>query len=424
MKFFKIAAIFTMMMVLSLLSITPAIAGPPNHVSLECEGPNCEAEGYLGVGVAAGNIGFDADGKIINNGAAGSVAVGVGGTAGLAAGYVNNGTVSGVTSVVGGGAAGAKDYEVNIGKGIEGVQGVKVGSQAAAAAQTGGSMDLAVNPDGHYVIDAYGLAGGFAGGVAAQGTLSGSIIAPSDKFKSQGISLGVAGQGSVGAWSGSAYVESLGDIAYDKTTVTYEGGEDGGPGYYWKYKNPNKHWMGKDYKYFPNGHPAGNSEWNFLGAERIETVDHKILMDSNAGAGFEANIFMSGSTYSESYRYIDKSQEGVRTEGFGTNVGAVTNVTSFGSKYEVSNGLANAGAGVEGGYVVGGGAASLTVQDGAIAGAVGSYHGSGDLGCNFDGSAIGFTSTSVTTFEGMNGSINSASAGMEVSAQTHENNQQ
>jgi hypothetical protein len=58
---------------------------------------------------------------------------------------------------------------------------------------------------------------------------------------------------------------------------------------------------------------------------------------------------------------------------------------------------------------------------GAVAGAIGTYSGSGDLGCNFDGSAIGFTSTSVTTFNGMNGSINSASAGMEVSAHTNSN---
>jgi len=426
MKKNRIFGLIGMMLLAAMLIVTPALA---------CEGPDCNAQGYLGVGVAAGNIGFDADGKIINNGAAGSIGVGAGGSAGLAAGYVNNGKVSATTSVVGGGASGATSHQGTLvdkeGNSINGpdFRSITVGSGAESVAQTGGSMDVFVDPAGTFIVDGFGLVGGAAGGAAGQGTLSGSGLILNDSYDSDGFSGGVAGQGSTGSWSGSAHAGSKGDIAKDKGTgeYTYEGGQDGGPGYYEKYKGGNK---GK-VQHFKNGHPPDPSEWRFLGQNRTEDTEHVINKDSKAGAGFEANIHMYGNTSTVSYRYIDTSVEGRKTEGLGTYVNAKTQVTSSGSSYANSTPLlANANASVNGSYKVAGGAASLTAQEsigqgslgGAVAGAVGTYQGSGTLGCNFDGSATGFTATSVTTFDGMNGSINSASAGMEVTAQTNGGN--
>jgi len=139
-----------------------------------------------------------------------------------------------------------------------------------------------------------------------------------------------------------------------------------------------------------------------------------------AEAGARADVFMQGNSYSESYRFIAWG-DGDKTEGMRTNVGAFTTVESSGET--MTKGLIGV-AYVDGGWKAAGIAASLTVQNapglgGAAALAVGSYNGSGELGCNFKGSAVGYTSTSVRTFTDMNGSINSASAGMAVTAGTN-----
>jgi len=52
----------------------------------------------------------------------------------------------------------------------------------------------------------------------------------------------------------------------------------------------------------------------------------------------------------------------------------------------------------------------------ASANAVGSYSGSGPLGCNFEGSAIGGTQTSATTVSGYKGAIMTSNASMQVTA--------
>jgi len=384
-----------------------------------CKGPECEASASLGIGAAAGNIGVDADGKLIKNGAAGSIGVGAGGTAGISGGFVINGAAGANVNVIGGGASGAEAYKINLGvkkngKNIKGLEGVKVGSGAGAVAQTGGSLDVSVDPAGNGLFSAGGLVAGTIGGAAGQGTLSGSIITNTKKFDSNGISVGAAGQGSTGSWSGSAHAESLGD--YEKTSRT---------GTLWLKKNGKN--AGKVFEKPFGWHPSPSkkNEWKFVGFAK----DTKVV-DNNAAAGLEANIHMYGSTYSESYRYIDTSVKGQKTEGFGSNVGADTHVTSYGSTYENSTKLANSNARVNGGFNAAGGATTLTAQEsmgpgsfgGAIAGGFGSYSGSGDLGCNFDGSVVGSSYTSVTTFDGMNGSINSAGASMNVSA-THNTNQ-
>jgi hypothetical protein len=100
----------------------------------------------------------------------------------------------------------------------------------------------------------------------------------------------------------------------------------------------------------------------------------------------------------------------------GSNVGAYTNVLSYGYANDQLIGCAF----VEGGFVAAGVAASKTVQmtptGMAAATAFGTYAGAGGLGCDFNGSAVGYTATSSTTLNGYNGSIMSSQAGMQVSS--------
>jgi len=126
-----------------------------------------------------------------------------------------------------------------------------------------------------------------------------------------------------------------------------------------------------------------------------------------------AEITMLGQTGSSSYRAIDFNGP-AKTEIMGTEVYASTVVLT--DKY-VDNDFIGIG-GVKGGYVAGGIAATKTIQATqgglATASARGAYNGSGELGCNFNGSAVGYTRTTATTVKGMKGSIMSSSAGMSV----------
>jgi len=136
-------------------------------------------------------------------------------------------------------------------------------------------------------------------------------------------------------------------------------------------------------------------------------------LDINAG------IDIAGQSYSESYRGTFVNGP-AKTEVLGSNVGASTQVTSWGTQ-DYHNGFLGVSTGfLTGGWQVAGGAAAHTVQavNGgyASANAVGSYSGSGSLGCNFEGSAIGGTETSVTTVNGYKGSSVTSHAGMQVTA--------
>ena len=109
------------------------------------------------------------------------------------------------------------------------------------------------------------------------------------------------------------------------------------------------------------------------------------------------------------------------TEGMGTNVGAYTTVSSYGFEESRSCGcLSGASTYLDGGWQAVGGANSVTIQTNptgaAMASAVGVYSGSGNLGTGFNGSAVGYTNTSMTTLNGYTGSINTASAGMKLTS--------
>jgi len=130
-------------------------------------------------------------------------------------------------------------------------------------------------------------------------------------------------------------------------------------------------------------------------------------------------VYMSGNSGSESYRGWENLGDGYTRETMGTNVFANTNVTS--DVNEEFCGLAFGG--IDGGYVVAGGATTTTIQtvEGGVgyANASGSYSGAGELGCNFGGALEGGTRTSITTLNGGKGAIVSSQAQMSVQVTNH-----
>lgn len=144
--------------------------------------------------------------------------------------------------------------------------------------------------------------------------------------------------------------------------------------------------------------------------------------NGNTDAHMDANITMIGTSDSSSYRFIDW-EDGNTTVGQGSMIGATTNVTTSASTSDHDRGwCAYADADLAGAYVAAGNGTTVTVQDssdrnsvgGAIAGANGSYVGAGCLNTNYSGSLEGYSNTQVTKYNGLNGSINSSSAGMTV----------
>lgn len=152
-----------------------------------------------------------------------------------------------------------------------------------------------------------------------------------------------------------------------------------------------------------NGHTFGVAGQGSLGLFHGNVCARCFGKDSA-----KAEIESVGYSYSESYRYLNK-EDGVRTEGMGTLVGAGTEVNTLGRN-------------ATGGFVAAGGAKAVTKQYNsngfAKAKAAGMYVGSGALNCNFNGTAEGYTGTTVTTVKGMNGTIVSAGSGMKVTARS------
>jgi len=160
------------------------------------------------------------------------------------------------------------------------------------------------------------------------------------------------------------------------------------------------------------GFAAQGSVGNFIGAAH---TGHSCCFNGKPGFA-SASIDMNGGSYSESYRFVDYNHGSI-TEGMGTNVGAYTEVNTAGHSSR-HNGF------VAGGFVAGGAVGAKTVQadnfgGGAVAKANGVYYGDGSLNNNYTGSANGGTMTTVTTFRGYNGAINSASADMTVTSVSH-----
>lgn len=132
-----------------------------------------------------------------------------------------------------------------------------------------------------------------------------------------------------------------------------------------------------------------------------------------AGAWADAGIIMTGESFSFSQKWSENGINGARTD-----VGAWTEVESFGFVGTFNDFclLSGANANVGGNWTAGGTALSITEIGGAQATAFGAYSGSGSLNQNYSGEAVGFTAGQTQTFKGMNGSINTAAAGMSVTS--------
>lgn len=134
----------------------------------------------------------------------------------------------------------------------------------------------------------------------------------------------------------------------------------------------------------------------------------------NGKYDIKAGIDMGGISYSNSYRGIDFTSTG-KTEAMGTNVGIVTEVTSFGSASDTGFGAAT----VDGGFIAGGSIEADTTQSltggNANASLNTGYIGSGSLGQTLNADAFGATQTSATTINGYNGEVMSAQSGTNVS---------
>jgi hypothetical protein len=337
-------------------------------------GANCVSVGGFGIKAFAIGGGVDMGFEAKNGFVAGGIGAGGGLAGGKASGIVFDGAVAGDVYAVGGGFAGNTTYTFKI-DGTDRSQGV--GSASHAEGYTGGSVNVSVDPE-----KGMGYASGGIAGIAGQVTADGSAGHTPNAFVSNGFTAGLAGQGSVGGFVG--YVVVLSGPDMEGTTLRYVGGH----------------------------------KYGFLNPKNWKCVPFSI--DSQGAATVEANIDMWGNSYSESYGYVNVN-EGVRTEGLGSNVGSDTHVRSSGSISSYRNGLAVADARLYGGFVAAGGATSMTQQTvpgagAALATAQGGYVGAGTLGCDFDGVANGYTFTSGTTVEGLNGSVMTSGAGMAVSA--------
>lgn len=159
----------------------------------------------------------------------------------------------------------------------------------------------------------------------------------------------------------------------------------------------------------------GTGAISSLGVENGNTVGITGQMAYGSFSGFSGSAFgwgsvdtsahidVSGESYSVSTRKVTENYTGIRTDVH--------------SSTELSSGKTGC---ASGGWNIGGVASTVTSQNApggngnAHASATGSYHGTGNLGDNYTGSATGYSQTSTTEVEDLDGSVNRASAGMEV----------
>ena len=373
--------------------------------SFACRGWECAdyqyADGMGKIGVNANSMAgaIDIDSEKLKKGGA----FGISGAGGLANsnanGFIINGMVKGEVSTVAGGLtvtnATSGKYNFDDGNG----KGKYVGSASESYAITGGTLLIKVDPERR----GFGEASGHMSGIAAQGTLNASYMIAGNQFENDGFTGGVAAQGSIGSFSGRAFVISGGDY--------YRPG-----GNLWVKlhgKNAGQTFV-KPFKW----HPKSPSEWEYVGMNCV-------LIDSKAKAELLAEIEMFGGSSSLSWKEIHVA-DGIRTEAMGTDVSAFTEVNTMGLTTLKDKGLGYASGCVTGTYTAIGGAASYTQMsnDNALgtASAKGMYVGHGTLNTNFAGSANGYTNGSITTVDGMKGSIVRSGAGMKVTATVTGNN--
>ena len=310
--------------------------------------------------------------------------------------------------------AGAKyDESVgSIGGGIDADLKIVPGVGAAGGFGAGGGMAGAEGKGGNVWGTAGGNVSTVAGGLAHSETFIEPIFDCEGFLCSESITLGI-GMGSASKAQGQAMahgdVNVKGFLGAGYTVIGGAAGEFTADGSY----------VSNEFLSFSDGETYGlagqGAVGAFAGAAGVATFIGK------ADAEVEAGIRVKGNSGSTSFRATTIGDGYVREE-LGTEVGAFTNVESFKAISSPEKCLAIGVAGVQGGWIAGGAVTTTTVQTnsngGSFATATGSYHGSGNLGSNYEGSAVGYSNTSNTKYSGMNGSINSASAGMQVTSKT------
>jgi hypothetical protein len=209
----------------------------------DCDGPDCQASGNFDISTFAATGDFSIDGKIVPNGAAGGLGAAGGIAAGEASGEVESFEVPEYEYVGRGNGDynsffGVK-YYVGHNKGkydLVGYKTVMLGETEADLYSRAGAASVTehyvFHPTGRNSIGVGSSTGNFAAsnselnlgafgaaeadgafvGAAGQASLDGSIMTKSlnKPWDSNGLTLGIAGQGSAGAYIGGGIVAGLG----------------------------------------------------------------------------------------------------------------------------------------------------------------------------------------------------------------------
>jgi hypothetical protein len=200
---------------LSILTVSAFLFTAPMAFAKDCDGPDCQASGNFDIGVFAVGGNLDADLATIPNGAAGGISAAGGIGAGEAEGSFesfrfwgrtfNLGSSDAEVRVTAGGATDTNAYQFD--KYGDPRYDISIGvlSQSNGVAEAGGYLEGS----------AEGLAysGGALGAIAGQATLDGSIVtgSPLAVWDSKGMTMAVAGQGSVGGFVGGGIAAGYGD---------------------------------------------------------------------------------------------------------------------------------------------------------------------------------------------------------------------
>jgi len=348
---------------LSILTVVAFLATAPMAMAKDpCNGTDCEAQGTSSINLDAAGGAIDFGGNFFRDGFAGGAAAAGGIATGDVDTFIRNGDANSHGRVTAGGIVDGDGYDWFDRENGGFMHGE--GSWSAAEAELHGDIGAHIDP-GYGLFNSGGVASGDFVGIAGQATGNVSYMEESRFHDAEGVTGGLAVQGSVGAIAGGFEIGAAGDF-YD---------------YHWG-------WCG----------------------------GYRSYEDQYAGAEVRGGISMAGSSESRSWRGVEKDGP-YRTEFMGTRSIAETSVMSYGDRYDYD------GAGgftdyshsyLSGGYVAAGLAANKTVMANANgvgqATALGLYVNGGGLNCNTYGYANSKTNVSITTKHGAKGSVVSASA--------------
>lgn len=149
--------------------------------------------------------------------------------------------------------------------------------------------------------------------------------------------------------------------------------------------------------------------------EASGSFDGGAVVAGIGSADIDVNIKLSGVSVSQSYKTTTFGENSI-TKTLGTNSAINTVVETSGSAEDYLIGIAC----LNGGWNASGNIGSMTTQmtrgGNTMATMQAGYCANGSLNTNFNGTATGYTATSITKINGLKGSINSSYAGATVTA--------